>query len=195
MNVSGAQLVRRCTKCGETKPADKSHFYANPGGKYGLTPRCKPCVNADNTASHARRLARDPERVRKLANERSKRAYAKDLEKSRAQARAVAARARQDEEKRAKINMRKRAGGAGITAEQFAKMLSDQGGVCAICRTDEPSKHAGAKGWNIDHCHKTRKVRFILCNACNRGLAAFRDNSMNLMRAASLLQSIQCSEV
>lgn len=96
-----------------------------------------------------------------------------------------AAKARQNPEKAAKIRMRKRGGGAGLTVEQFEKMFDEQGRACAICQ----SEHAGGSaGWNIDHCHKTRKVRFILCCHCNRGLGAFKDNPETMRKAATLIE-------
>jgi hypothetical protein len=58
-------------------------------------------------------------------------------------------------------------------------MLEKQKGACAICkcteqnvdvRTGKPYELA------IDHCHKTGKVRALLCTFCNVGLGAFRDN-------------------
>ena len=51
----------------------------------------------------------------------------------------------------------------GVTAEEKARMLAAQGGVCAICNTDSP----GRKGWCVDHGHETGKVRWILCQDCN----------------------------
>jgi len=36
-------LTRSCTKCGENKPLD--NFHKNGSGKYGVSQRCKPCMN------------------------------------------------------------------------------------------------------------------------------------------------------
>lgn len=66
----------------------------------------------------------------------------------------------------------------GLTPDDYEAMFRLQGGVCAICK--QPSK----KKLNIDHCHKTRKVRSLLCQACNQGLGNFRDNQ-NFLRAAA----------
>jgi hypothetical protein len=83
-------------------------------------------------------------------------------------------------------NLKKRANGVGITKNQWEKMFDSQGRVCAICRS-EISGHK--KGWQLDHCHKTKKVRFILCTHCNRGLGGFRDSPELLRRAANALEA------
>ena len=52
----------------------------------------------------------------------------------------------------------------GITIEDYEKLLVSQNGVCAIC-SGEPDTR-----WKIlavDHCHKTGKVRGLLCMTCN----------------------------
>jgi hypothetical protein len=71
-------------------------FYKNSGGKFGVSPRCKPCVNEDNKRSHERRLQKNPEHVKSLASARSKKHYHQNLELSRERARKSAAKARKD---------------------------------------------------------------------------------------------------
>lgn len=77
----------------------------------------------------------------------------------------------------------------GITLEEFATRLAEQGGRCAICRTDEPS----GRGWHLDHDHSKdlkdkEGHRGILCHACNTGLGGFRDNIPMLERASAYLE-------
>ncbi len=78
-------------------------------------------------------------------------------------------------------NFKKRGKGMGFTKRQWDKMFDEQGHVCAICKTDNPGN---PKGWQLDHCHKTKVVRFILCTHCNRGLGGFKDDP-DLMRIAA----------
>jgi len=85
---------------------------------------------------------------------------------------------------REELNFKKRANGMGFTKKQWENMFDSQGRVCAICRS-EISGHKN--GWHLDHCHKTKTVRFILCTHCNRGLGGFRDNPELLRRAADAL--------
>ncbi len=189
--INKVTTTKTCRKCGETFPADLEHFYRNVGGKYGLTPRCKPCVNDDNAESHAKRLATDPERIRALANERSKKSYQKHLDKSRERHREHQAKRRADPELRRIINVRKRAAGAGITPKAYDALFKAQGSKCAICESTDPGSKGG---WNLDHCHQSNTIRFILCAHCNRGLGAFRDDPMLMRKAADVLEAFYRSD-
>lgn len=40
----------------------------------------------------------------------------------------------------------------------------------------------------VDHCHKTNKIRGLLCINCNNGLGAFKDNVFSLNRAIQYLK-------
>lgn len=71
----------------------------------------------------------------------------------------------------------------GITPEQYDAVSEKQGGVCAICQRVSPD----GRRLHIDHCHKTRKVRGLLCHDCNRGLGMFRDSVALLNRAVEFL--------
>lgn len=62
----------------------------------------------------------------------------------------------------------------GITIEQRDAMLVSQGGKCACCGTDTPNNKRGV--WTVDHDHKTKKVRGILCHNCNLALGHARDS-------------------
>jgi hypothetical protein len=72
----------------------------------------------------------------------------------------------------------------GLTVEQFDAMLADQGGTCAICGTDQP----GTKGWCVDHCHHTGRVRGVLCTPCNTGIGQMKDDPARLRAAAAYLE-------
>lgn len=74
----------------------------------------------------------------------------------------------------------------GLSLEEYNKMLESQNGVCAICLKPETS-HSNKKGpidsLRVDHCHKTGKVRGLLCSECNFGISKFND-SMGLVCSA-----------
>jgi Recombination endonuclease VII len=72
----------------------------------------------------------------------------------------------------------------GLTLEEFDRMVAEQRGRCAICKTSEPNE----RNWNVDHCHASKQVRGLLCRDCNLGLGHFKDNSKSLARAIDYLK-------
>jgi recombination endonuclease VII len=54
----------------------------------------------------------------------------------------------------------------GIDNADYDRMLLHQKGLCAICSRPCPT----GKRLAVDHCHKTHKVRGLLCAHCNRNL-------------------------
>lgn len=72
----------------------------------------------------------------------------------------------------------------GLSFDEYMRMVESQGGKCAICG----KKLSGVRGVNIDHCHKTGKVRGLLCRSCNLGLGFFRDNNDILDKAIQYLK-------
>lgn len=73
----------------------------------------------------------------------------------------------------------------GISLEEYATMLEQQGGVCAICGTDETFD---GKSFPVDHDHTTGKVRGILCGSCNLGIGQLGDDPDRLIAAAEYLK-------
>ena len=49
-----------------------------------------------------------------------------------------------------------------LSADDYDKMLKKQKNRCKICHRKE-----GKFKFHVDHCHKTNKVRGILCHQCN----------------------------
>lgn len=73
----------------------------------------------------------------------------------------------------------------GITREEFDAMSKAQDNLCAIC--EQSPAETGKTRLSVDHCHKTQKVRGLLCDKCNIGLGMFRDNPELLARAIRYL--------
>lgn len=79
----------------------------------------------------------------------------------------------------------------GLTVDQYDKMLSDQMGVCAICRNRETARDRWDSGINnlrVDHDHDTGMVRGLLCSNCNTGIGKFREDISVLRRALEYLE-------
>lgn len=71
----------------------------------------------------------------------------------------------------------------GLTEDDVTEMVSDQNHMCALCNKVELSEPPA-----IDHCHKTGKIRALLCNCCNTGLGKFRDDPELLKSAIEYLE-------
>jgi len=66
----------------------------------------------------------------------------------------------------------------GLSMKEVDAMKS---GVCVIC--------GAKKKLVIDHCHRSGKIRNVLCNDCNSGLGMFHDNPERLRIAATYLEA------
>ena len=74
----------------------------------------------------------------------------------------------------------------GITLDTYNRMFAEQEGACKICGTHQCQTK---KAFSVDHCHKTGKVRGLLCANCNTALGKFNDNIELLEGAISYLRS------
>ena len=75
----------------------------------------------------------------------------------------------------------------GISEVEYKDLYSKQKGLCAICSQPETDIYYRSKKLRklaVDHCHKTNKVRGLLCFHCNQGLGKFKDNPELLRKAA-----------
>lgn len=71
-----------------------------------------------------------------------------------------------------------------ITLEKYNEMLLNQNGVCAIClKHDEKAVRSLA----VDHCHKTGKIRGLLCRYCNQALGILNDDIERMKKAVEYL--------
>lgn len=151
--------MKKCTKCKLELTEDS--FNKDKTRKDNLTLWCKDCVHANQKI---RRDNSTPELKEKLKTyQREWNRKPENLQK------------RLDYQKtptgkivkwRTKLKIR-----YGLTEEKYNDMLSKQDNVCAVCKEAFES----SKNRHIDHCHKSGKVRGIICNHCNRALGAVRD--------------------
>jgi hypothetical protein len=152
---------RLCSKCGERKP--RSEFTPHSGCAGGLSRRCKTCAQKQ----HAEWREKNAEHVRKKGRETRENIYWRDPQ---------AARLR---EKRLRFN---------LTAEQLSEMMVAQGARCLVCKNEFVNSFSNNAKPCIDHCHKSKKIRGILCNACNTALGMLKDNPDIADAAAAYLR-------
>ena len=74
----------------------------------------------------------------------------------------------------------------GVSRGEFWDIYHKQNGRCGIC--DKRMHSERWKGFAIDHCHTTKKVRGLLCTQCNVGLGNFMDDPARLLKAAAYLK-------
>lgn len=73
----------------------------------------------------------------------------------------------------------------GLSYDEYNALLEKTGGKCPICNVIFGK---GNKRACVDHCHKTNKIRGIICSRCNKALGEFNDNSELITKAAEWLK-------
>lgn len=163
-----------CTACQQTKAL--TDFYLRQKDPPLYKTKCKACYSVTQKT-----YAKTPN-----GREAAKKAYARwrseNLELARQISREGNRAARERDPRRFKSYELK--AHYGITLDEYDALLTAQGGVCAICGAAEPR---GMGVFHVDHCHKSSKVRGLLCNECNMGLGKFKDSEQLLLAAAKYL--------
>lgn len=159
-----------CTSCQQTKPL--ADFYLRQKEPPLYKTRCKACHDA-RQKNYA---------LTDRGKETRRKAYARwrddNLDLARKLSREGNRAARERDPRRFKSYELKAA--YGITIDEYDALLATQGGVCAICKAQEPR---GMGVFHVDHCHSSLKVRGLLCNSCNAGLGQFKDSEQLLLAA------------
>lgn len=74
----------------------------------------------------------------------------------------------------------------GINREIYDEMGNRQGWVCAICAG--PPLQGNGNRLVVDHCHRTGKVRALLCARCNKGIGHLKDDPDLVRKALMYLE-------
>ena len=76
-----------------------------------------------------------------------------------------------------------------LSSQEYDTLYSKEG--CFICGSKEYiGVYGKVKELSVDHCHTTGKVRGLLCQSCNVGLGAFKDNPESLRKAVNYLEGL-----
>ena len=79
----------------------------------------------------------------------------------------------------------------GLTVKGYETLFVSQNGVCAICHNPETTQHkhrAKPLRLSVDHNHRTRQVRGLLCRQCNAAIGYLQDSSLRALAAAAYLE-------
>lgn len=162
-----------CSRCKETKPA--TAFGKDKRKVNGLSSWCKPCCSYAASRWARNNRQRADETRRRLRDGWSPERKEQELAKRR----------QRDAARKDHLVAWRRQYFYGLSSEDYANLLLAQGGQCAICHADQPG---GRHGWNVDHDHKTGRVRGLLCRACNMSLGGFKDDVEILLSAVRYLE-------
>ncbi len=193
--------MKKCTKCGETKPLDD--FVKDSRISSGHKSQCKMCVN---------KLAIQNQRTRRarlgsikicskvcsscrcdlpLSDYNSQKSSRDDLQsvckscaKSHRQKKLA-----ENPDHYYGLHLKKT---YGMSLEEFHEMEKSQNYKCKICGTTDPGTYKG-KGvlrnhFAVDHDHDTGKVRGLLCRGCNIGIGMLDDDLKRIEAAAVYLR-------
>jgi len=58
-----------------------------------------------------------------------------------------------------------------LTLDQYNEILTHQNGKCAICHKVQNNVSLA-----VDHCHKTGKIRGLLCGPCNQSIGLLKED-------------------
>jgi hypothetical protein len=72
-----------------------------------------------------------------------------------------------------------------ITIDDYYRLYEVQNGKCAICDAEDPGAKKGRLF--VDHDHRTKEIRGLLCYSCNMLLGHSKDNSKILSKAIQYL--------
>lgn len=74
----------------------------------------------------------------------------------------------------------------GIDLDDYNELFYKQNGKCAGCSRHQDSLK---QTLSVDHCHRTERVRGLLCHSCNMALGMAKDNPKTLRKLAEYLES------
>lgn len=80
----------------------------------------------------------------------------------------------------------------GISVEEYEALLKLQKGKCAICKQVENTKYSKGgyiENLGVDHNHKTKQIRGLLCRKCNLAIGLFGENTKTMKNAIKYLNA------
>lgn len=145
-----------------------------------ICPNCQEPTNPDDfyaSSSYCRRCG--PQVVRRQQELREQREPGKYRE----------------ERRRIKLKSRYK-----LTLEDYNEILAAQGGVCGICKKDEP-RRGNDEFFSVDHDHDHcpgerscgKCTRGLLCYKCNTGIGYLEDDPDRLRAAADYIEKFRAN--
>ncbi len=166
--------TKRCTKCNKIFPLSKEYWYVNSINKTGFQTHCKLCKKEYEKSDKRKEIYKKYNK-----SEKAKKSHKKSQKKY------------NNSEKglyfRQKTNLKK----FNMTPEDRNNMVIEQKNRCKICGCLLDQRKIRSP---IDHNHKTKIVRGILCNHCNTLIGLSKDNPYILINAIRYLENKDLNE-
>lgn len=162
-------LKKFCSKCATEK--SMNDFFKDSTKKDGFCSNCKLCCSERSIKYRQKPEKRKQARIRSRLWHKNNKEYAKKRKQLCYDA------------TKQRVNKLKKF--YGLTQQNYDDLLKKQMSCCAICKTNKATKKGG--NFPVDHCHKTGKIRGLLCHLCNRGLGMFKDDLTLLQKAVEYI--------
>lgn len=164
-------LLKRCARCGELK--NGSEFCKDKNGRLELSNYCRAC-SATSQKEHRERKAKNKARTnQKPSVDGTRLCHQCGERKSLADFSTHSGNRRRGHCKSCDSHNRLKRE-YDMSLEEFNARVIQQSGECDICENSCPKL-------NVDHSHKTGKIRSLLCSPCNTALGLVKDSPRILM--------------
>ncbi|MET7848119.1 endonuclease VII domain-containing protein [Streptomyces avermitilis] len=179
--MSGELGAKGCSRCKEVKP--RAAFASNKAARDGLQAYCRECWAEYHQARQVAKGRNVRPRVKVPEGHKFCRACKEIKPHSEWHRNATASDGLSTSCKACRA-AKGRAGHLkrqyGMTEAERDEMIASQMGICVIC-LKAPAAH-------VDHCHKTGRVRGVLCFNCNSAIGKLGDDPDAVRRAAAYLE-------
>lgn len=162
--------TKACSKCGEIKPLND--FHRATGMKDGHRNECRSCWKEICKVRYRRDPKKAIESVQRWRVENPDK-YQAWLNRNREENRER----RREQNRRGHLRRQ-----YGLTQDAFAALVAAQRGKCAICGVKEDLN------LHVDHDHRTKEVRGLLCGKCNKAIGLLNDDPKLVLAAKRYLE-------
>lgn len=152
--------MKKCSKCKEIKSLDNF---------------CKNKRSSDNTHWYCKNCQKEQRNKNRLVYNEYQRLYRMQNREKILEREKLNRKLSLDKVKNNKLMSRYK-----ISLKEYNDMLLKQENKCKICNK--------IKELVVDHCHKTGKVRGLLCFKCNQGLGFLKDDAVLMDRAIKYIK-------
>jgi hypothetical protein len=152
--------TKKCSKCNiEKTEADFFKSGTRPSGEPRYRPDCKECAKKDTAEWRVKNRSEYNNYAAAWRAKNPGKQHANDIKRH-----------------------------YGLSLEQYNELLARQACQCRICgKQHDPSVKRGRL--YVDHCHKSGKVRALLCGGCNSMLGHANDEAAILLKAIDYLRA------